>query len=69
MIAVDDAKLSEFIASDVLARKIYLMGFESGHLIGWARADQTASDEYAKHVRQFAKSAAEWIDVAKARAT
>lgn len=65
---MDDAKLSAFIASDTLARRIYLMGFESGQVVGWARADQTAADEYANHARQFAKSAAEWIDVSKARA-
>lgn len=65
---VDDAELSKFISSDALARRIFLSGFEAGHLVGWARADQTAADEYADHARKFAKSAAQWIDVAKARA-
>lgn len=68
MATLDDMQLSAFITSDPLARRIYLAGWEAGHLIGWARADQTAAENYAEHVHRFTKSAAEWIDVAKARA-
>lgn len=75
-------ELTAFICSNKLAHIVYMDGFERGHLEG-LKAAQLDNEEQADmlvrrqraleyldtEVRQVARSAADWVDVVKHRAS